>query len=142
MGALDGLRVIDIGLLVQGPQAAGMLCDMGADVIKVELPDVGDQARWVVLSDEDRRAPYYVACNRGKRSMTVDARTAAGVGVMHRLIETADVIVSNFAAGTMAGWGIGYHELAAVNPRLVYAAGTVLGAGGRIANPFVSLVPV
>jgi crotonobetainyl-CoA:carnitine CoA-transferase CaiB-like acyl-CoA transferase len=130
MGALDGLRVVDIGLLVQGPQAAGMLCDMGADVIKVELPDVGDQSRWVVLSGNDRRAPYYVACNRGKRSITVDARKAAGVEVVHRLVETADVIVSNFAAGTMDGWGIGYDDLAAVNPRLIYAAGTVMGAEG------------
>jgi CoA:oxalate CoA-transferase len=130
MGALDGLRVIDIGLLVHGPQAAGMLSDMGADVIKVELPEIGDQARWVVLSAEDRRAPYYVACNRGKRSVTVDARTEAGARVILRLVETADVIISNFAEGTMDSWGIGYDALSAVNPRLVYAAGSMLGAEG------------
>ena len=130
MGALDGLRIVDFGLLVQGPQAAAMLGDMGADVIKVELPDLGDQARWVVLSPDDRRAPYFVACNRGKRSITIDARTPGGVEIMRRLTEHVDVLISNFSVGTMDSWSLGYDELAAVNPRLVYATGSVLGPEG------------
>ena len=64
-GALEGLRVLDLGLLVQGPQAAQLLADLGADVIKVELPRLGDQARWIPISLEDRRAPYFIGCNRG-----------------------------------------------------------------------------
>ena len=71
MGALDGIRVLDAGLLVQGPQAAALMADMGADVIKVELPGFGDQARWIPVSETDRRAPYFVATNRGKRSVSV-----------------------------------------------------------------------
>ncbi len=77
-GALDGVRVLDIGLLVQGPQAGLLLSDMGADVIKVELPGMGEQSRWIPLSMEDLRAPYFVGNNRGKRSITLDLRVDAG----------------------------------------------------------------
>ena len=76
--ALEGVRLVDAGLLVQGPQAALMLAEFGADVIKVELPGFGDQARWIPLSATDLRAPYYEACNRGKRSVTIDLRVPAG----------------------------------------------------------------
>jgi len=107
-----------------------MLADMGADVIKVELPDLGDQARWVVLAPDDRRAPYFVACNRGKRSVTVDARTSGGVEIMRRLADRADVLISNFSAGTMDDWGIGYDHLTRTNPGLVFATGSVLGSRG------------
>ena len=72
MGALSGIRVIDVGLLVQGPQAGQTLADLGAEVIKVELPLMGDMARWIPISMEDLRTPYFEACNRGKRSITVD----------------------------------------------------------------------
>ena len=74
MGALSGIRVIDVGLLVQGPQAGQTLVDLGAEVIKVELPLMGDMARWIPISMEDLRTPYFEACNRGKRSITVDLR--------------------------------------------------------------------
>jgi CoA:oxalate CoA-transferase len=72
MGALDGIRVLEAGLLIQGPQAAATLHDWGAEVIKVELPGIGDQARWVIASPEDLRSPIFIACNRGKRSVTLD----------------------------------------------------------------------
>ena len=77
MGALDGIRVIDAGIIVQGPQAGQTLVDMGADVIKVEMPGLGDQARWIPISAEDARAPYFIANNRGKRSITLDLRPVA-----------------------------------------------------------------
>jgi crotonobetainyl-CoA:carnitine CoA-transferase CaiB-like acyl-CoA transferase len=133
-GPLDGIRVIDVGVLVQGPQAAQMLYELGAEVIKVELPGVGDHARWVTLAPDDRRAPYFVACNRGKRGMTVDLRTDAGRGIFLDLARTADVVVSNFAAGTMDGWGLGHDDLAAANPRVVVAAGTSYGTEGDAAD--------
>jgi len=130
MGALDGIRVIDAGLLVQGPQAAQTLADMGADVIKVELPGVGDQGRWIPISVEDQRAPYFVGNNRGKRSMTLDLRTPAGAEAFLKLVETADVVISNFSGGTLEAWGIGYDVAAARNPRIVYGQGTTFGPEG------------
>ena len=109
-GPLAGIRVLDLGLLVQGPQAALLLGDMGADVIKVELPGFGDQARWIPISPSDLRAPYFIACNRGKRSITIDLRAERGREVFLRLADTADVVVSNFVPGTLERWGIDYDE--------------------------------
>lgn len=129
-GALEGIRVLDLGLLVQGPQAAQLLRDLGADVVKVEVPELGDQSRWIPISLEDRRAPYWVGCNRGKRSLTLDLRHDAGRQVLLRLVEGADVVISNFLPGTMEAWGLGYDELAARNPGIVYGAGSTFGPLG------------
>jgi crotonobetainyl-CoA:carnitine CoA-transferase CaiB-like acyl-CoA transferase len=133
-GALDGIRVLDLGLLVQGPQAAQLLRDLGAEVIKVELPGLGDQARWIPISLQDLRAPYFVGCNRGKRSITLDLRSEAGRGVFLRLADVADVVISNFLPGTMERWGLGYEELAKRNPRIVYGTGSAFGSQGPDAN--------
>jgi crotonobetainyl-CoA:carnitine CoA-transferase CaiB-like acyl-CoA transferase len=130
MGALDGIRVVEAGLLVQGPQAAATLGAWGADVIKVELPGFGDQARWLPVGPGDPRSAYFIACNRGKRSLTVDLRTAPGRDVFLRLADTADVIVTNFKPGTMEEWGLGYDSVAERNPRVVYATGSSFGPLG------------
>jgi crotonobetainyl-CoA:carnitine CoA-transferase CaiB-like acyl-CoA transferase len=127
---LAGVTVIDAGLLVQGPQAAAMLQLLGADVVKVELPNIGDHARWLPISGEDLRAPFFISCNRGKRSVTVDLRTPSGRSVFLRLAERADVIITNFKAGTMDAWGLGYGDVAAVNPGIVYATGSAFGSRG------------
>jgi crotonobetainyl-CoA:carnitine CoA-transferase CaiB-like acyl-CoA transferase len=129
-GALEGIRVLDLGLLVQGPQAAQLLRDLGAEVIKVELPRLGDQARWIPISLEDLRAPYFVGCNRGKRSIALDLRVEAGRGVFLRLVDSADVVISNFLPGTLERWGLGYEELARRNPRIVYGSGSAFGSQG------------
>jgi crotonobetainyl-CoA:carnitine CoA-transferase CaiB-like acyl-CoA transferase len=130
VGALDGLKVIEAGLLVQGPQAAATLGAWGADVIKVELPGFGDQSRWLPLSPEDSRSAYFLACNRGKRSVTIDLRQPAGRDVFLRLAEGADVVITNFKPGTMEEWGLGYEAMAARHPGLVYAAGSTFGTEG------------
>lgn len=130
MGPLDGIRVIEAGLLVQGPQAALTLGDWGADVIKVELPNFGDQSRWLPLSPVDPRAPFFIGCNRGKRSVTIDLHSTAGREVFLRLADAADVIISNFKPGTMAAWGLAYEEVAARNPRVVYATSSCFGDVG------------
>jgi crotonobetainyl-CoA:carnitine CoA-transferase CaiB-like acyl-CoA transferase len=130
MGALDGIKVIEAGLLVQGPQAAALLGDWGADVIKVELPGFGDQSRWLPSNEEDRRSGYFIGCNRGKRSVTVDLRTDPGKEVFLRLVEGADVLITNFKPGTMEDWGLGYDALAARNPRIVYGSGSTFGPLG------------
>ena len=130
MGALDGIRVIDAGMLVQGPQAAQTLGDMGADVIKVELPGLGDQARWIPISATDPRAPYFVGNNRGKRSITLDLRRPDGAEAFLKLVDTADVVISNFKAGTLDDWGVGYDVAARRNPRIIYGLGTTFGPQG------------
>lgn len=129
-GALDGVTVIEAGLLVQGPQAAALLSDMGAEVIKVELPMIGDQARWIPVSAEDPRSAYFIGCNRGKKSVTVDLRVPLGVKIFRKMAETADIVVSNFQPGTLDEWGLGYEDLARVNPRLIWAAGSSFGPLG------------
>jgi CoA:oxalate CoA-transferase len=129
--ALAGIRVLDLGLLVQAPQAAQLLGDFGADVIKVELPGLGDQARWIPVSLEDLRGPFFVGCNRGKRSITIDLRLDSGKEVFLKLVETADVVLSNFVPGTLERWGIGYETLSKHNPRIILGCGSTFGPVGR-----------
>ena len=130
MGALDGVKVLEAGLLVQGPQAAATLSDWGADVVKVELPGFGDQSRWLPVEAGDHRSAYFIACNRGKRSVTIDLRTPPGRDVFLRLSETADVVITNFKPGTMEAWGLGFEDVAAVNRGIIYAAGSTFGPAG------------
>jgi crotonobetainyl-CoA:carnitine CoA-transferase CaiB-like acyl-CoA transferase len=130
MGPLDGVRVLEAGLLVQGPQAALTMLEWGADVTKIELPGFGDQSRWLPLSREDRRSPWFTACNRGKRSMTLDLRVSQGREVFLRLVEQADVVITNFKPGTMDSWGVGYADATAHNPRIIYAMGSSFGPVG------------
>jgi crotonobetainyl-CoA:carnitine CoA-transferase CaiB-like acyl-CoA transferase len=127
MGPLDGIRVVEAGLLIQGPQAALTLGDWGADVVKVELPGFGDQSRWLPIRPGDGRTAYFAANNRGKRSVTLDLRTEPGREAFLRLAEAADVVVTNFKPGTMDAWGLGYDDVAARNPRVIYAAGSTFG---------------
>ena len=134
MGALEGFRVLDLGLLVQGPQAALTLGDMGADVIKIELPMMGDQGRWLPSSLDDPRPPWFIGCNRGKRSVTIDLRTPQGAEAFLKLVETSDVVISNFKPGTLDEWGIGYEQAAERNPRIVYGMGSTLGPQGPAAT--------
>ena len=130
MGPLDGVRVVEAGLLVQGPQASLTMLEWGADVVKVELPNFGDQARWLPVSREDRRSPWFTAYNRGKRSVTIDLRTPAGREVFLRLAERSDVVITNFKPGTMEGWGLGYDDIARRNERIVYATSSSFGREG------------
>src|SRR5580658_1579219 len=134
MGVLDGVKVIEAGLLVQGPQASLTMLEWGAEVIKIELPGFGDQSRWLPISREDRRSAFFAAHNRGKRSVTVDLRIPAGREVFLRLLEPADVVITNFKPGTMEGWGLGYAEAAARNERIVYAMGSSFGPEGPDAS--------
>ncbi|MEM7337588.1 MAG: CoA transferase [Actinomycetota bacterium] len=129
-GALDGIRVLDLSTLVQGPQCGEMLYNLGADVIKVELPEIGDVGRHVAVIPEVGHSAVFIACNRGKRSITIDLRTPEGKGVMERLAAQADVVVSNFQPGTLEEWGLGYDELSAINPGIIWAAGSFVGPLG------------
>ena len=134
MGALEGIRVVDVGLLVQGPQAGQTLRDLGAEVIKVELPGLGDMARWIPISMEDLRTPYFEACNRGKKSITIDLRVAEGANIFRKLVDSADVLVANFKPGTLEAWGLSYETLSKSNPGLIYAMGSTFGPEGKGAD--------
>ncbi len=126
-GALEGVKILDLSTLVQGPQAAALLHGLGAEVIKIELPEVGDVGRHVEVVPEIGHSAVFVACNRGKRSLTLDLRTAGGKAVLEKLVETADVLLSNFKPGTLEEWGLGYEHLSSINPKLIWAAGSFLG---------------
>ena len=129
-GPLNGIRVLDLGILIQGPQAGALLSDMGADVIKIEMPELGDHSRLLPLSPQDSRSPWLIGTNRGKRGITLDLHQGAGVDVFRKLAETADVVLSNFHTGTLDAWGIGYEDLARCNPGIVWAAGSTFGPVG------------
>ncbi len=105
MGALDGIRVLDISRVLAGPWATQLLADLGADVVKVEAPWGDDTRKWgPPFIDGD--AAYYHACNRGKRSMVVDLKSESGLVTLQKLIASADVIVENFKVGTLESMGI------------------------------------
>ena len=130
MGVLTGYAVVDLSILVQGPQASAMLHDLGADVVKVELPGVGDLGRWLTVAIDDDRSPYVEANNRGKRSVALDLRTPGGKRALFKLVEKADVLIHNFVPGTAEAWGIDYEDFLDINPQLVYAAGSTFGPEG------------
>ncbi len=130
MTALQGIRMLDLSILVQGPQAATMLHDHGAEVIKIELPGLGDLARWIQIGDGDTRSGFFEGCNRGKRSLAVDLRTPGGAEILRRLVARSDVLIHNFVPGTMERWALSYEELSSINPRLVYATGSSFGPLG------------
>lgn len=137
-GALDGIRVIDLTVWFQGPVAAQHLADFGAEVIKVERPQGGDLGRGVrtikavPVGDWNQ---YFLVINRNKKSMAVDMNTEPGREIMRRLIESADVFLSNLSDGTLAKWGLTYERLSAINPRLVYAIASGYGKYGTNTKP-------
>tara|TARA_B100001123_G_scaffold254091_1_gene283504 strand:+ start:2603 stop:3787 length:1185 start_codon:yes stop_codon:yes gene_type:complete len=125
---LDGVRVIDLTQVMAGPFCAMLLCDMGADVIKVEPPG-GDSTRGMpgaIGSD----SPSFNAVNRGKRGIVIDLKHPGGIGVVRRLVTKADVLVENYRPGTLAKRGLGYEELCASHPELVYASVSGYGQTG------------
>lgn len=126
---LDGVRVVEMANVITGPFAGMLLADLGADVVKVEMPGQGDVfRRWA--GDPDRFSPPFAAFNRGKRSVTVDVHTDAGVEAYLRLAATCDVVVENFRPGVLDRMGVGYEAVRAVNPTVVYCAISGVGATG------------
>ncbi len=118
MPALSGVRVVDLANFLAGPLAAMYLADFGADVIKVEKPDGGDEGRQWGRA-KDGVGLYFKVVNRNKRSVTADLRTEIGREIVARLVKDADVVVENFRPGTLERWGLGYEDLSAINPGLI-----------------------
>jgi crotonobetainyl-CoA:carnitine CoA-transferase CaiB-like acyl-CoA transferase len=128
-GPLAGLRVLDLGTRIGAPFAATILGDLGADVIKVELPGQGDFMR-TIGPFVDGYSLFWAVEGRSKRSITLDLRKPKGQALLKRLVAHADVVVENFQPGTLEGWGLGYDALAAVNPAIILTRVSVYGQTG------------
>jgi len=136
-GPLSHVTVLDLSRIMAGPWATQILADLGADVIKVERPGVGDDTRgWgpPFLKDgeggDTKEAGYFLSVNRGKRSITINLETPEGRDVIKALAATADILVENYKVGTLARYGLDYATLRQTNPRLIYASVTGFGQTG------------
>lgn len=128
-GPLTGITILDLTWVLSGPFASMVLCDLGADVIKIERPPWGDIAR-TTGPHLDGVSGYFFSINRGKRSAAIDLQRPEGRDLFLRLVERADVVMENFTPGTMERLGLGWDVLHARNPRLVYAATSGFGQTG------------
>ncbi|WP_284213962.1 CaiB/BaiF CoA transferase family protein [Comamonas jiangduensis] len=140
-GALAGIKVLDLSRVLAGPWASQMLADLGADVIKVERPVAGDDTRhWGPpflkndAGNDTREASYFTACNRNKRSITVDMAHPEGQALLRQMAQEADVVVENFKVGGLAQYGLDYDSLKALNPKLIYCSITGFGQDGPYAE--------
>lgn len=136
-GCLDGLRVLDLTRVLAGPWCTQNLADLGAEVIKIERPGVGDETRLAgppFLKDRNGEdtadAAYYLSANRGKKSVAVNIATPEGQAIIRELAAVSDILVENYKVGDLAKYGLGYDALKAINPRLIYCAITGYGQTG------------
>ncbi|SDU00400.1 CaiB/BaiF CoA transferase family protein [Pseudomonas yamanorum] len=137
MGALTGLRVLDLSRVLAGPWCGQVLADLGAEVIKIERPQSGDDTRgwgppWMKTDtgESSGQASYYQSTNRGKLSVAIDLATSEGQELVRALAASSDVLIENYKAGSLARYGLDYATLAEINPRLVYCSITGFGQTG------------
>lgn len=143
MGALQGIRVLDLSRVLAGPWCGQILADLGAEVIKIERPHVGDDTRmwgppWMLdqQGKATRESGYYQCANRNKYSVAVDIASDEGQALIHEIAMTADVVIENYKAGSLAKYGLDYATLSTLNPNLVYCSITGFGQDGpRAAEP-------
>jgi crotonobetainyl-CoA:carnitine CoA-transferase CaiB-like acyl-CoA transferase len=141
-GALSHIRVLDLSRVLAGPWATQYLADLGADVIKVELPKIGDDTRgWgppfledVSKGEPSKESAYYLGANRGKRSITVDMAKEEGQDLLRRLAASSDVVIENFKVGGLKKYGLDYDSLKAKNPKIIYASISGFGQEGPRAH--------
>ena len=133
VGPLCGIRVLDLSQLLFGPFATMLLSDLGAEVIKVERPGVGDVARGSGPLVRGT-STYFLSLNRGKKSVVLDLTNQKGIELFLSLVEKSDILVENFSVGTMEKLGLGYDTLKRHNPRIIYAAGSGFGQTGPYAH--------
>jgi formyl-CoA transferase len=140
-GPLSHIKVLDMSRVLAGPWCGQMLADLGAEVTKIERPEVGDDTRhWgpPFLKDEaghdTTEAAYYLSANRGKRSLTLDIATPEGQEVIRRLAAQSDILLENYKTGQLAKYGLDYASLARLNPRLIYCSITGFGQTGPYAH--------
>ena len=132
---LSGIKVVDFTQVMLGPCATQTLGDYGADVVKIERMGAGDLSRWSIGDDPaGPQNPVFSSLNRNKRSIALDLKAPEGIAVVHRLLETADVVANTCRAGVRERMGLGGDALRDRYPRLIYAAGTGYGVGGPYAH--------
>jgi len=130
---LKGLRVIDAGTMIAGPLAATQLADFGADVIKIEIPEIGDSIRqWAPI--KDGRSLWWKVIGRNKRLITLKLSDPAGQEVFRELVKTADIVIENYKPGTFERWGLGYQDLVKINPAIVLVRVSGFGQTGPYSN--------
>jgi crotonobetainyl-CoA:carnitine CoA-transferase CaiB-like acyl-CoA transferase len=129
---LDGVRVLDFSIMLAGPYCARLLADVGAEVIKIEPPD-GDEMR-LRAPVRGGQSAYFGQLNAGKKSITLDLKSPEAIKLVHRMIETTDILVENFRPGVMERLGLGYEALRKINPRLIYCSISGYGQTGRQAE--------
>ncbi|MEG2433788.1 MAG: CaiB/BaiF CoA-transferase family protein, partial [Acinetobacter sp.] len=137
MGALEGIRVLDLSRVLAGPWCGQILADLGAEVIKVERPKTGDDTRmwgppWMKndQGENTREAAYYQSANRNKMSVAIDISTPEGQELVKALAADSDVVIENYKAGSLKKYGLDYESLSAINPKLVYCSITGFGQTG------------
>ena len=128
-GLLGGVRVVDVTRVLAGPFASMILADFGAEVIKIELPEIGDDSR-SFGPFVDGESAYFASVNRGKKSVAIDLRSDSGQAVVHRLIAESDVFLENFRPGSMARFGLDFEKIHKTNPRLIYVSISGFGQTG------------
>lgn len=129
--ALGGLKVLDLSRVLAGPSCTQILADLGAEVIKVERPQIGDETRhWAPPNFSDGTAAYFATVNRNKKSVTIDMSQAQGQEIIRDLAREADILVENFKVGGLKKYGLDYASLQQINPRLIYASLTGFGQTG------------
>jgi crotonobetainyl-CoA:carnitine CoA-transferase CaiB-like acyl-CoA transferase len=132
-GPLRGLKVIDAGTMIAGPLSATHLADFGADVIKIELPGIGDSMRhWAPIKDE--RSLWWKVIGRNKRLVTLSLSTPRGQDLFKQMVRSADIVVENYRPGTFERWGLGYDVLSKINPKLVFLRVSGFGQTGPYAK--------
>ncbi len=140
-GALDGIVVADFTRVLAGPYATMLLGDMGATVLKVERPGLGDDTRhWGPPFDPTGRATYFEAVNRNKDSVSIDMTTSDGLAQAHSLAAKADIVVHNFPPATALKFGLDYESVRAANPAVIYCSITGFGSGAGAAMPGYDLM--
>jgi crotonobetainyl-CoA:carnitine CoA-transferase CaiB-like acyl-CoA transferase len=135
IGPLTGLRVLDLTRVLAGPTCTQMLGDLGAEVIKIERPEAGDDTRGFAppFVPNTKESAYFVGVNRNKKSVTLDIAKLEGQAIIHKLLEHCDILVENFKVGALAKYGLGYEQLAKTHPRLIYCSITGFGQTGPYA---------
>ena len=133
-GPLKGMRVIELAHVMAGPTCGLMLADMGADVIKVEKSDGGDDTRRQLPPDINGESAAYMMMNRNKRGIVLDLKNPKAKDVLRRLVKSADVLIENYRSDTMPKLGLGYDDLRKINPGLIYATITGFGRTGPLSD--------
>ncbi len=134
-GLLTGIRVLDLSRVLAGSYCSMMLGDLGADIIKVEQPEIGDETRhWGPPFAAPGESAYFISVNRNKRSITIDLKKSAGIEIIKALAGKSDVFLENFSPGKMDDLGIGYEDIRSINPRIIYCSISGFGPDGPYKN--------